>query len=164
MFRGHMRRATVFMTVCLVMNGVAVRCRAVDTNELGKVQAAASAQANQAASTDPSEFDKEAIASIREITLQLLLLAVGVFALVGNSVGNKDSAFKVRPLAWLAFILLGGSVVSGLLTYGNLIHMLGASAFTAKGDIAMLAAWQWGFFGSGGLVFMVFVLLNLRKG
>jgi len=110
-----------------------------------------------------TEFQKETISSIREITLQLLLLAVGVFALAGGYAADKDKDFRYLPLGWIAFLLLGVSVVAGLLTYGNLIYTLGKSSFDPFSQIRTLAAIQWVSFGFGGLLFMFFVLFNMRR-
>ena len=110
-----------------------------------------------------TDFQRETIASIREITLQLLLLAIGVFALMGGFAADKDKDFKCLPLGWVAFLALGLSVFFGLFTYGNLIYTLGNNTFDPFSQIRILAAGQWVSFGLGGLLFMFFVLLNMRR-
>lgn len=124
---------------------------------------AASAFGQTTVPKDLSEFQKETVASIREITLQLLLLAVGVVALIGGFAADKDKSFGHRWLAWLSFIAFGMSVIAGLLTYGNLIYMLAHDKFDPLGQITTLATTQWSTFGAGGVIFTLFILLNLRR-
>jgi cbb3-type cytochrome oxidase maturation FixS-like protein len=113
--------------------------------------------------TQPNDFQKETIASIREITLQLILIAMGVFAIVGGFAASEDRKFKQKWLLYIAFLLLGASVVFGLLAYGNLIWSLGKGQFEPLGTIEALAAGQWVGFALGGLLFMFAVLSNIRK-
>lgn len=108
-------------------------------------------------------FQRESISSVRDITLQLLLLAVGVFALMGGFVSAEKRTFTHILLGWTSFLFLGTSVAAGLLTYGNLIYMLGGNTFDIFGPIRMLALSQWVLFGLGGLSFMLFVLLNMKR-
>jgi hypothetical protein len=109
-----------------------------------------------------TDFQKETIGSIREITLQLILLSLGVVALMGGFAADKDKTFAYRWLGWFAFFGFGLSVVAGLFAYGNLIHMLGSSMFTSSGTIANLALIQWVAFGIAGATFMLFVLVNMK--
>jgi hypothetical protein len=110
-----------------------------------------------------TDFQKEAIASIREITLQLILIAIGVFAVIGGVATAKDRTFKGKWLLFITFLLLAASVISGLLAYGNLIWGLGQSKFEVFGEIANLAAAQWICFAFGGVLFMVAMLSNVTK-
>ena len=110
-----------------------------------------------------TDFQKEAIASIREITLQLILIAIGVFAVIGGFTSAKDRPFKRKWLLILSFLFLGASVMSGLLAYGNLIWGLGQSKFEVFGEIANLASAQWISFAVGGILFMFAVLSNVTK-
>jgi hypothetical protein len=114
------------------------------------------------AQADLTEFQKQTIESVRSITLQLILIAVGVFALLGSFSTAENAKFRTRWLLWLAFICLGFSVVAGLLAYGNLIWSLSRREFDPGGTLAELAKWQWILFGSGGLLFAIFVLLNIK--
>lgn len=114
-------------------------------------------------SKDLTEFQKESIASIRDITLQLILIAVGVFALLGSFATAEGRTFKAKWLLSVAFVLLGVSVVAGLLGYGTLIWTLGKGIFDPFGTVADLAKVQWVSFGVGGLLFALFVLLNIKR-
>ena len=58
---------------------------------------------------DLNEFQKQTITSIREITLQLILIAVGVFAIMGGFVTSTDREFEYTKLLWFSFILLACS-------------------------------------------------------
>jgi hypothetical protein len=110
-----------------------------------------------------TESEKETVASIREITLQLLLLAIGVVALLAGYAADKEKTFSHLPLAWVSILSFALSVIAGLLTYGNVIYMLGKDSFSAFGAITNLAMIQWTSFGLAGAVFMVFVLKNMRS-
>jgi len=110
-----------------------------------------------------TDFQKESIESIREITLQLILIAMGVFALVGGFVSTSTRNLSCKFLLWLAFILLAVSVAAGLLAYGNLIWSLGKGVFEPFGSIGELAKWQWISFGAGGISFALFVLCNIAQ-
>lgn len=117
-----------------------------------------------AQSTDLTEFQKETITSIREVTLQLLLLAVGVFALMGGFASGENREFRYIRLGWTAFLALGASVVAGLIAYGSLIYSLGKNSFEPfSGVLRFFAASQWVTFGLGGMLFMLFVLRNLKN-
>lgn len=110
-----------------------------------------------------TDFQKETISSVRDITLQLLLLAVGVFALMGGFVSSEKRTFTHILLGWASFLLLGISVVAGLVTYGSLVYMLGNDNFDLFGPFRIPALIQWTLFGFGGFAFMLFVLLNMKR-
>ena len=50
---------------------------------------------------DLSEFQKETIKSIRDITLQLILIAMGVFTIIGGFATSAGGVFKYRSLLWI---------------------------------------------------------------
>src|SRR5262245_4827793 len=112
---------------------------------------------------DLTEFQKETIESIREITLQLILISMGVFALVGGFISTSTKTLNCKVLLWLAFVLLAASIVVGLFAYGNLIYGLGNNTFEPFGNIRELAKWQWVAFGVGGIFFALFVLCNIGQ-
>ena len=129
------------------------------------VTVSANVWANAASSpglTD-AEFTKETIAAIREITLQLILIAMGVFAIVGGFLSAVERAYKCIALMWLVFISLGISVAFGLLTFGNLVWSLGKHRFEPFGVLESLSQIQWIALGLGGVLFALFVLLNLKR-
>lgn len=143
--RAGLVRSAIVIAVCLILTSLLV-------------PALAAAQTK-----DLTEFQKETVASIREITLQLILIAVGVFALLGSFATAENRTFKARGLLWIAFALLGLSVICGLFAYGNLIWTLGKGIFDPFGAVAGLAKVQWGTFGLGGLLFALFVVLNIKR-
>lgn len=111
----------------------------------------------------PSDFQNEAIESVREITLQLILISMGIFAVMGGFATSEHRKFVNRGWIWAAFLLLGVSVIFGMLAYGSLIYSLSHSDFSIGGPLSSLARVQWVCFSVGGLLFMVAVLLNIRK-
>src|SRR2546430_1153319 len=89
---------------------------------------------------DLSEYQKQTVEAIREITLQLILIAMGIFAIVGGFVTGKERPVNCGPILWTAFVLLGISVGAGLLAYGNLIWALGKGGFQPFGVLELLAS------------------------
>ena len=87
---------------------------------------------------------------------------MGVFVILGGFATAEGRKFRCRMLLWLAFFFLGLSVAFGFLAYGNLIWTLGKGLFEPFGRVRALAAVQWATFGSGGVLFALFILLNVR--
>ena len=109
-------------------------------------------------------FDKEAITSIREITLQLILVSVGVFAFVGGLVTGKDRQYRHRWVIWVSFGLLAVSVVCGVLTYGGLIYDLSSGMFNSSGNMRFFASLQWLTFAVAVPFLIAFFSMNIIKG
>lgn len=110
----------------------------------------------------PTEFEKETIASIREITLQLILISVGVYALVGGFISGKSKSYCYKWMICLAFLVLGLSIVCGLFAYGKLIFDLSSGMFVAGGTLGNLATLQWLTFGLGGFFLICFLIKNIN--
>jgi ABC-type sulfate transport system permease subunit len=111
-----------------------------------------------------TELQKEALDSIREITLQLILIAVGVFAVVGGLVAGKEGekGFRHRWAIVLSFLGFCVSIASGLLVYGKLIYDLYESHFHLR-DLQSLSIWQWVSFAISGILLVFFFILNVNK-
>ena len=113
----------------------------------------------------PTGFEKEAIASIREITLQLILVTGGIYALVGGFVASKSkSKSKSYHCKWVihsSFIILALSIALGFLAYGGLIFDLSGGTFHVAGTAQQMAARQWLTFFIGGLLLVVFLARNI---
>ncbi len=116
-----------------------------------------------AQATPLADFQTETVAAIREITLQLILISVGIFALLGSFATAEDRKFRCRWMVWIAFIAFVISIGVGLLTYGNLIWMLGKAQYSPFGTVRCLAAGQWVAFMVGGVLLAIFVLVNIRE-
>lgn len=110
-------------------------------------------------------FKKEAIDSIREITLQLILIAVGVFAVVGGLVAGKDDEkeYRHRIAISISFILFGISILLGLFAYGTLIFDLSSGTFCPAGYLRLWALGQWGFFFLAAPFLVWFLIINIHK-
>lgn len=112
---------------------------------------------------EPTGFEKEAIASIREITLQLILITCGIYALVGSYVAskNKSRSYHCRWAIRFSFIILAVSIALGFLAYGGLIFDLSDGIFQAAGTAQQMAARQWLAFFIGGFLLIVFLVINI---
>ncbi len=111
----------------------------------------------------PTEFEKEAITSIREITLQLILITGGIYALVGGFVAgkNKSKSYRCKWAIRSSFIILAVSIALGFLAYGGLIFDLSGGMFQVGGTAQQMAARQWLAFGFGGVLLIVFLVVNI---
>ncbi len=139
--------------LCIVTVGVVI----------ASVNLWANPASSQASGLTDAEFAKETITAIREITLQLILIAMGVFAIVGGFLSAVERTYKCIALIWLAFISLGVSVAFGLLTFGTLVWSLAKGWFDPFGVLESVARIQWIALGLGGALFALFVLLNLKR-
>jgi hypothetical protein len=112
---------------------------------------------------EPTEFEKEAITSIREITIQLILITGGIYALVGGFVAakNKSKRYHCRWAIRSSFIILAVSIALGFLAYGGIIFDLSSGIFQAGGTAQQMAARQWLAFFSGGFLLIVFLVVNI---
>jgi hypothetical protein len=110
-----------------------------------------------------SDFDKEAISSIRQMTLQLITISVGVYAFVGGILAQGSKKYDRTDLLIASFILFAISIGFGLLNYGQHIHELIGQNFTSQGGLLSLATGQWLGFFVGGAVLLVFLIINIDK-
>jgi hypothetical protein len=101
-----------------------------------------------------SDTQKEAVAAIREITLQLILLSVGVFTLTGIFL-PKTKNRTAFGMAMVAFGFFAASVFCGILAYSRLIQSLNDSDMAFANRVGEIAVYQWILFGVGGLILMV---------
>jgi hypothetical protein len=111
-----------------------------------------------------SDFEKEALLSIREITLQLVLIASGVLAFGAGFVALPTKTLKAAWLVWASFIFFITSIVTGILAYGALINQLQSGRFDAKDPMLLgLARAQWVSFIFGAVSVVIFAAFQAFK-
>ena len=103
------------------------------------------------------DSQKESIKAVSAVTLQLIVIAVGVFTLAGTYL-TRSAGDVVRPLpgvvAGVALLLLGASVIAGYLVHGGVVSDLEARRFSAYVSAAQrLGATQIVLFIVGSLMF-----------
>jgi hypothetical protein len=120
------------------------------------------------ASTTSNLLDsqKESIKAVSAVTLQLIVIAVGVFTLAGTYL-TRSAGDAVRPLPGIltgvALFLLGMSVITGYLVHGGIVSDLEARRFSAYVSAAQgLGAAQIVMFIVGSLLFGAAVWLKSR--
>lgn len=110
---------------------------------------------------DPSA---EALETLRQLTLQVMLISAGVFGIVGGFVSSTEKKF-VRP-RWLAvaLVMFSLSSLAGYILHGILISLIHANAFDPfAGKLVFFGVVQIGTFFVGGICFTVFVICNVNK-
>lgn len=122
---------------------------------------AATAEGAHASQLDDTQ--KEAIESIREITLQLILISAGVFALVGGFLATSSRTISKYWALRSSFWLFGVSIIFGLVSYGSMVQDLINNETSPTDFVGMIAALQWLAFAIGGLFLIVFLLSNARR-
>ena len=106
-----------------------------------------------------TEFDREAIASIREITLQLVLLAAGILTIGTGFLTTQKQIPQPRWLISTALVSMVLSILLGVLTYGAIISQLGSNVFDSKGQpLTGLAMAQWILFILGIVLLAVYAV------
>jgi hypothetical protein len=110
-------------------------------------------------------FQSETIATLRDLTLQIMLISAGVFGIVGGFVSSTEKKFVRR--GWLAAALgmFAISALFGYLLHGVLISLLAAKAFDPfNSSLILFGVIQIGLFLLGGICFTVFVTANVSRG
>lgn len=109
-----------------------------------------------------NEFQKASLTVIKDVSVQLILIAVGVFALSGSLLARQTQPLSWRGSLTAAFILLILSVLSGAVALGNAVAQLSQSGFNAYVPILRYAyLLQLLFMLTGGIFFVAFLLKNI---
>lgn len=110
-----------------------------------------------------TSFEKEAIASIREIVPQLIFIATGVLALVGGLLAlRRGGKYRCVPAIYISLALFAISAIFGLLAYGSLIFDLLCNEFHSEDStMRFLACYQWGTFLFAILLLVWFFIRNV---
>jgi hypothetical protein len=109
-----------------------------------------------------TDFQKEALAAMREITLQLILIAAAILSLGAGFLTARDQPVQPAGIIWTSFVLFIASILSGILTYGALIDQLrlGSLNLTAS-PLLWLSRAQWGLFVLGSVAVFIFAVANV---
>lgn len=107
----------------------------------------------------------ETIETLRQLTLQIMLVAAGVFGIVGGFISSSDKVFVYAWLLAAALIMFAISALAGYLLHGVLISMLHVEKFDPFDKrLVRLGMAQIGLFVVGGIAFTIFVVTNINSG
>lgn len=110
-----------------------------------------------------SEYQKEALTAIKDMTSNLLFLAIGVFALVGGYLSKDAPIFKGRKVLMWSFFCFGFSLAGGLVLYMRLIDQLQAQSFDPNdGLLRWSSIIQILSIVVGSLLFFLFLRSNIK--
>ncbi|MCO5160031.1 MAG: hypothetical protein M9939_02765 [Mesorhizobium sp.] len=110
------------------------------------------------------EFQAEAVETVRQLTLQIMLIAAGVFGIVGGFVSSSEKVFVRRSWLGISLAAFSATAIFGYLLHGVMISMLSAERFDAfNGSLVTLGILQIASFVGGGIAFTVFVVANIGR-
>jgi hypothetical protein len=119
-----------------------------------------------------TDFQKESIESIRTLSLQFILIAVGVFSLTGIYLLKTPTQFKWIGIPFIiivAYILFGLSIYYGYRIHGNIIYQLEGEKFDSFDAVLVRDGKSqfWLFFAAGftfiGAILVNFIISLFRK-
>jgi hypothetical protein len=109
------------------------------------------------------DFKKASLTVIKDVSVQLILIAVGVFSLAGSFLASQKHPVTWRACLVAAFSALIFSVLAGLLALGNAVAQLGRSQFEPyHGVLRWSYALQLVLVLAGGTLFAMFLLANIQ--
>lgn len=110
-----------------------------------------------------AELQAETIETLRQLTLQIMLISAGVFGIVGGFVSSSEKRFRYRWWLLVALLLFSGSALVGYALHGLLITQLHAGSFDPFSIVlTYLGASQIGALVGGGVCFTIFVFSNTK--
>ena len=110
-----------------------------------------------------ADTEKEAITSIRTIVMQLILISVGVYAVVGGFLASSTNPVTTYWSLVCSFLGFGGSILFGLISYGALVQDLIDNQTSITEFVGQFATVQWVLFFIGGFFLMIFLLSNAKR-
>ena len=106
----------------------------------------------------------EMIGTLRDLTLQIMLIAAGVFGIVGGFVASAEKSFTSRCWLLASLLLFAVSALAGYIVHGFMIALLDDNRFDPFNDkLVMAGIVQIGSFVIGGLLFIAFIANNVRE-
>jgi hypothetical protein len=110
------------------------------------------------------ETEKQALETIRNLSLQLMLISAGVFGIVGGLIATTARPFDSGTLIILALLCFALSGLFGYFVHGSMIGLLNKEQFDPHNHwIQVPATIQFALFLLGGVFFIFFVGYNLPK-
>jgi hypothetical protein len=110
------------------------------------------------------DFQQETVETLRQLTLQIMLVSAGVFGIVGGFVSATEKSFRNHVWLGVALVLFSFSVVFGYFLQGLLISQLNNQRFDPFDPMLnLMGLLQVGAFVVGGFCFTIFVLRNVTK-
>jgi hypothetical protein len=82
-----------------------------------------------------NEYQKAALSVIQGVSVQLILVAVGAIAIVGNGLVTRNAPTKSKWALYVGIVGLMLSVLFGLFALGNAVAQLAEKAFDAYDPI-----------------------------
>jgi hypothetical protein len=111
---------------------------------------------------DLNEYQKASITVVKDVSVQLILIAVGVFALSGSFLAAQSGSFTSKGALITSFVLLMLSVLAGLVALGNTVAQLAKGTFDAYHAVLRIAyLLQLVAMLLGGIMFAYFLICNI---
>lgn len=109
-----------------------------------------------------TDFEKESLETLRSLSLQVMLIAAGVFGIVGGFISATGKEYETVPLLIIALVSFSLSALAGYVVHGSLVSLLKAQQFSPNHCwIQIPGFFQIGLSTLGGILFTVFVVFNL---
>ena len=109
-----------------------------------------------------SEFQKAAMEMVKEVSIQLILIAVGALSIAGSVLAARTTATKWKCLLYLSMIVLMLSVFSGLIALGDVVSQLSQKSFDPWETMLRLAyLGQLSCVLIGGVGFVLYLTRNI---
>lgn len=109
-----------------------------------------------------TDAQKEALETLRNLSLQVMLIAAGVFGIVGGFISSSSKIFQSGWLIVVALLCFAVSWVFGYLVHGTAIGLLIKNQFDPQNwAVQGSSLLQVVAFCVGGFFFVLFVAANL---
>jgi peptidoglycan/LPS O-acetylase OafA/YrhL len=104
-----------------------------------------------------------ALSLVKDVSLQLILIAVGAVAIVGSVLASREKTTTWKIGLYWATLLLMASVLFGLLVLGSVVfQMSGSDANPWRQPLRLFYALQLIAVFAGGALFTTYLVKNIR--
>lgn len=108
------------------------------------------------------DFQKEAIETVRNLSLQIMLIAAAVFGIVGGFISSSSKTFNKKRLLLVALLFFALSALAGYILQGAMVSLLNRGEFNPQNIWIQLSGLvQILLFIGGGVLFILFISKNL---
>jgi hypothetical protein len=153
----------LYTRICLVSLSVLMACYFARSVYLAQQPEPATGVSTEPQRAVFTEYQKESLTAIKEMTSNLLFLAVGVFALVGGYLSKEAVGFEGKGVLKCSFICFGSSLLAGLIVYMALIEQLQAQDYDPNSRAIRIASIiQITAVGTGAILFYLFLRKNIK--